>query len=72
MPEVGPVIKYYQKIPTLVDYMKNFGPKKPSWQVIANDFVLKSENNPRVAEFVMTVQQAKLEIERKMRRDLDD
>lgn len=51
--------------------MRRFGQKDPNWQVFAKDFVLNIKNNPVVETFVKSVHDAKIEVERTMRRDLD-
>ena len=63
--------RVYDINPTLVDYMNRFNEKDLYWMTIANDFVLKVKENPRVASFVETVHSAKIEIEREMRKELD-
>lgn len=61
----------YAKNPSLVDFMKRFGPKVPHWKIFTNEFVLHRMDNPHLDAFVKSVHAAKLEVERKMRRDLD-
>lgn len=51
--------------------MKRFGDKVPHWKLFTREFVLNRQDNPRVETFVKNVHAAKLEVERKMRRDLD-
>ena len=52
--------------------MKDFGEKVPHWTSFANDFVFNMKENSSVASFVETVQTAKIEVERKMRMELDE
>ena len=51
--------------------MKRFGNKLPHWKLFTSEFVLNRADNPNVETFVKNVHAAKLEVERKMRRDLD-
>lgn len=51
--------------------MKRFGEETETWKIFANEFVLHIKSNPKVATFVNKVYETKLELEQKMRRDLD-
>lgn len=69
-PDIGPVWKVYAQNETLVDRMKEFE-KKDLWSIFSNDFVLNVSETDMVGTFVRDVYQAKVKVERQMRRDLD-
>lgn len=45
--------------------------KKDLWSVFSNDFVLQVNETDKVRTFVRDVYQAKVKVERQMKRDLD-
>lgn len=63
----------YDNIPILVEGIKRYGEvKDPHWLVFGNEFVFEIHNNPLVRDFLAKVTQAKIEVERKMRKELDE
>ena len=69
-PDISPVMQVYGKNSCLVDRMKRFE-QQDLWSIFSNEFVLEVKSEDKVGTFVQSVYQAKLDVERKMKRELD-
>jgi hypothetical protein len=61
----------YRDYPTLMDCVQEFGEEAFYWEKFADFFVFNIKEKSTVAMFIKTVHTAKIQIERKMRKDLD-
>ena len=71
LPDQRMVEKAYEFAPSQFESMIIADKEWQNWEVIASDFVLKPKENSRVKTFIEIVQNVKVKVERKMRRDLD-